>query len=407
MKVEAGGDTARPEPLSVLAVDKVAVLKNNRARYRRLVEQGGVRLTLLSPTRWLENCVMEPYQPDAGEPYHTVLGRVSWPGKELLSVYYNGLVRAMRLSRPDVILMMEEPFSMFALQTVLVQRLLAPGATVIFYNNNISSYRRFPYRLSLLYRAISALVFRMSHIGLSVNERADAVLAESSFRGERKVLFYGVNESAFQPVSGREARLGLGLPEEGALFLYAGRLLEQKGVQDLIDAFARLSAERPGCPLHLLIVGDGEYGEALRAKVRERGLEGCVEFRPPVPVEQVAAYMNAATAFVLPSRGAWNEQFGRVNAEAMLVGTTIIGSTSGEIPRVIGDGGFIFRADDVEDLKRTMARVLDDPAEAGRRRAVGRQAALRRYSVGGFVDGLLELLGKVARKHLRNKEPNG
>ncbi len=391
------------KPLRVLAIDKVAVLKNNRVRYRLLAEQADVEMTLLAPTRWFENCVMEPYQPEPDEPYETILGVPSWPGKELRSIYYSGIVRAFRASRPDVVVMMEESFSMFALQVILLQQILAPGATVMFYSNNISSYKRFPYRLSPLYRCISAIVFRLSQVGLCVNERAEKVLADSSFRGERLELFYGINEALFRRIPESQARTALDIPEDVGLFLYAGRLLEQKGVQDLIDAFAQLCAERSETPLRLLIVGDGEYREALCARVTALGLQDVVEFRRGVPVEQMAAYMSAATAFVLPSRASWNEQFGRVNAEAMLVGTTIIGSSSGEIAHVVGEGGFIFRADDVQDLKRTMIQVLDEPVEVERRRTIGYDFAMRRYSVRGFVDGMIDLLERIARRRLRKE----
>lgn len=389
--------------LRVLVVDKTAVLRNNRERYRRLVERANVVITLLAPTRWLENCVMEPYQPEPGEPYETILGVPSWPGRELRSIYYTGAMRAMRRSRPEVILMMEESFSLFALQILLLKMIFAPKAKVIFYSFNITSYKRFPYRPSWFYKALGDLVMKMCHVGLVPNRKAELVLADSSFRGRIRVLFFGINERLFRRVPRLEAREQLGLQHSGTLFLYAGRLLELKGVQDLLDAFSRLRAERDAADMRLLVVGDGDYAEPLHRRALELNLNGSVEFRRAVPIEQMSAYMSAADAFVLPSRAEWNEQFGRVNAEAMLVGTTIIGSTSGEIPEVIGDGGFIFQADDVDALKRTMERVIDDPDEVGRRRELGRERALRNYSLEGFVDGLVDLFEGLTGRTLRAK----
>ncbi|MBS1913654.1 MAG: glycosyltransferase family 4 protein [Bacteroidetes bacterium] len=402
---QRGSSGARP--LRVLAVDKVAVLRNNRERYHTLVERADVELTLLAPTRWLENCVMEPYQPESGEPYTTVLGTPSWPGRELRSIYYTGIVRALRRSRPEVILLMEESFSLFALQVVLLKMLFAPRAKVIFYSFNITSYKRFPYRPSWFYRLLGDTVMAMCHAGLCVSRRAEMVLRESSFKGRIQVLFFGINDKLFTATPRDEARERLALPRDAKLFLYAGRLLEQKGIQDLVDAFARLHAERPRSATHLLIVGDGEYGEVLQARVAALGPGPSIEFRHAVPIEQMATYMSAADAFVLPSRADWNEQFGRVNAEAMLVGTTIIGSTSGEIPVVIEDGGYIFTAGDVEDLKRTMERILDDPADAAARRVRGREIAMKKYSLLGFVDGLIELFSDLTGRAVRRAEAGG
>jgi glycosyltransferase involved in cell wall biosynthesis len=247
----------------------------------------------------------------------------------------------------------------------------------------------------------------MCHVGLCVNRRAQEVLAESTFKGKIQVLFFGINDRLFQGLPREQARASLGLPVESRIFLYAGRLLELKGVQDLLDAFARLRRERPEQDLRLLVLGDGEYGEALARKAAELELGGSVEFRRAVPIEQMATYMSAADAFVLPSRAEWNEQFGRVNAEAMLVGTTIIGSTSGEIPVVIQDGGFVFTAGDVDDLARTMATVLDDPEQVARRRARGREIAMKNYSLKGFVDGLVDLFEEITARRIRRQRPAG
>jgi glycosyltransferase involved in cell wall biosynthesis len=398
---EPASKPAAPAPLRLLVVDKVAVLKNNRERYRRLAELADVDLTLLTPTRWLENCVMEPYQPDDGEPFRTVRGIPSWPGRELRSIYLNGVLRAVRRSRPEVILLMEESFSLFALQVILLAKLFSPGAKVIFYSFNITSYRRFIYRPAWFYKLLGDTVMRMSHVGLCVNRKAERVLQDSTFKGKIKVLFFGINDRLFQGLPKGEARAELGLPVDEELFLYAGRLLELKGIQDLIEAFRRLRQERPESKMRLLIVGDGEYAEPLHKQAAALGSDSGVEFRRAVPIEQMAAYISAATAFVLPSRAEWSEQFGRVNAEAMLCGTTIIGSTSGEIPVVIGDGGFIFEAGDIDALKNTMARVLDDPAEVAARRERGRAMAMRDYSLEGFVDGLIDLFEELSGRALR------
>ena len=101
-----------------------------------------------------------------------------------------------------------------------------------------------------------------SDMGLCVNARAVDVLRDSSFTGEIRELFYGINDDLFQPVPRGRARAALEIPEDVDLFLYAGRLLELKGVQDLIAAFARLRSERPERTMKLLVVGDGEYREA-------------------------------------------------------------------------------------------------------------------------------------------------
>jgi glycosyltransferase involved in cell wall biosynthesis len=80
----------------------------------------------------------------------------------------------------------------------------------------------------------------------------------------------------------------------------------------------------------------------------------------------VAAQFQQMDALVLPSISTprWKEQFGRVLVEAMIHGVPVVGSTSGEIPKVIGEAGLVFPEGDVTALRDCLHRLLDDSALA-------------------------------------------
>src|SRR5436305_9013059 len=92
--------------------------------------------------------------------------------------------------------------------------------------------------------------------------------------------------------------------------------------------------------------------------------------------------MQKMDVFVLPSltRPNWKEQFGRVLVEAMACETPVIGSRSGEIPRVIGDAGLLFQEGNVQELAARVRRLLDDPTLYAQLAAQGRQRVLERYT---------------------------
>ena len=97
---------------------------------------------------------------------------------------------------------------------------------------------------------------------------------------------------------------------------------------------------------------------------------------------EVPSYLNGLDALVLPSRTtpSWKEQFGRILIEAMACEVPVIGSSSGEIPNVIGDAGLVFPEDDVAALRAHLIRLMADPALAddlGRR---GRARVLAHYT---------------------------
>lgn len=151
---------------------------------------------------------------------------------------------------------------------------------------------------------------------------------------------------------------------------YAGQLRREKGVATLLEAFARLAAERPG--VELRIAGDGPLRAELEDWCRERGLGG-VTFLGQI--EDVADLFATTDIVVVPSE--WAEAFGFVVAEAMACGTAVVGAAVGAIPEVIGEGdeaGLLFQAGDAGALHERLRYLVDHP-EA--RRALGRRARQR------------------------------
>src|SRR5579875_3208440 len=113
---------------------------------------------------------------------------------------------------------------------------------------------------------------------------------------------------------------------------YAGRLVDEKGIDDLLEALRMMSQ-----PARLLAVGNGPLLGQVQAFPRAEVWTSC-------PHERMADAYGRMDVLVLPSRRTprWEEQFGRVLVEALLCGVPVIGARTGEIPWVVkttgGDG---------------------------------------------------------------------
>jgi L-malate glycosyltransferase len=100
----------------------------------------------------------------------------------------------------------------------------------------------------------------------------------------------------------------------------------------------------------------------LEDQVRRLDLSARVRFVGPQPRSEIPGWLRAFDMLVLPSRETrgWKEQFGRVLAEAMAVGTPCVGSESGAIPWVIGATGHTFSVGDPRALALALEQTTAD-----------------------------------------------
>jgi glycosyltransferase involved in cell wall biosynthesis len=168
-------------------------------------------------------------------------------------------------------------------------------------------------------------------------------------------------------------RQELGLRDSDVLFLFAGAIRPEKGVDYLSRAFARLSEENPHACLAIaggskLWIEEGWlYGNKLEATEQEvlntlapavaRKRAFMLGIVPPVEID---AYYAASDIFVLPSM--FQETFGLVILEAFSAGLPVIAFESGGIPELVKDreNGIIVAQGDGETLYQSMRELMLD-----------------------------------------------
>lgn len=195
--------------------------------------------------------------------------------------------------------------------------------------------------------------------------------------------------------------MGATAPEAGALrsradagpvLAFAGRLVPEKGVGDLLEAVARLRASFPA--LTALVIGDGPERAVLEQQASRLGVAGQVRFLGWLPPDEALGHLRGADVLVGPSRpGAdgTQEAQGIALAEAMLAGVPVVATAIGGIPDAIRDGetGLLVEPGSPQQIADAVRRLLDDPALAARLAAAAcalaeaeftREASARRFS---------------------------
>jgi glycosyltransferase involved in cell wall biosynthesis len=330
--------------VKVLMLSKALVVGVYQRKLEELAALPGVDLLAVVPPYWLEERVgVLPLERLHTRGYRLVARRMWFNGHHHVHLY-PGLWNAVRRFRPDIVHVDEEPYNLVTLQASLLARLF--GAQVLFFTwQNL--YRRYPPPFSLFERAN----YRLAAWAVAGNQEAAEVLRRKGYRGPLMVIpQFGVDPEFYRPFPLEKAGR---LPTIG----YVGRLVPEKGIADLIDAFARMRLLA-----RLEIVGNGSERERLHAQASERGVAERVLFRGGIPAAEMPGVYSGFDVLVVPSRSRpnWKEQFGRVIIEAMACELPVIGSDSGEIPNVIGNGGRVYPEGDVERLAAELDDILGD-----------------------------------------------
>jgi glycosyltransferase involved in cell wall biosynthesis len=184
------------------------------------------------------------------------------------------------------------------------------------------------------------------------NDEATQVMKRAGWRGATAVIpQLGVEIFEQNKIAQlrRQRRAEWNLGNDIFVVGYIGRLIEEKGLLDLVAAISQLEGS------HFVALGEGRLKQQLQSNTQTMVLSA-------VPHDDVPSILSAMDVLVLPSRTTprWKEQFGHVLIEAMACGVPVIGSDSGAISEVIGEAGLVFPEGDVEALRAGLIRLRDN-----------------------------------------------
>jgi len=199
----------------------------------------------------------------------------------------------------------------------------------------------------------------------------------------------GVDCERFSPPSldrRREARSKLGLPPDGLLAVFAGRLAEDKGTGFLIDAWRSVERRCPGQPLTLLIAGE----ELHVGKFRGRGERELKTARFLGNVADVRPLLHAADLLVHPSLA---EGVSNIVLEAMAVGLPVIGTRTPGLEEQIEDGvtGLLVPPRNADALADAIIGLMQDGGRRATMGSGGRMRVANKYNLISVLTAYEEL----------------
>lgn len=355
----------------VVLISKAMLVSSTQSKAELIGQK--VDLTLITPTNW-------PYyvEEELATPVHYRHIKLDtyFEGRNHFHLYRE-LAPLIKELRPDLIHIDEEPYSLVTYQVLRIAKKLNIK-TICFTWQNI--YKKYPFPFYQLER----YVYKHIDFVVAGNQEAVEVLRAKGYNKPVKVIpQFGVDTQNFKGAINKPSSESA----DGRLHLgYVGRLIEEKGLITVMEALVDLPT------VHFSLVGTGPYEEALKKAVQKYNLQSRVSFLGGKSSIEVAKYISSFDALILPSltRSNWKEQFGRVLPEAMISRVAVIGSSSGEIPNVIGDAGLVFKEGDSVDCSNSISRLLNRATLASFQ-TKGYERAIQLYTQESIVDQTLRI----------------
>ena len=220
-------------------------------------------------------------------------------------------------------------------------------------------------------------------------------------------LYPGIGEKFLQrlgSLSGSDAKTIMKKYGISSRYILAvGRLIERKGFDDLICAYAKLDQVKFG-DVQLVIIGDGPQLESLK-KVADQEFVRPL-FLTDVSDDELPALFREAELFALTPKEVSGdiEGFGIVYLEAAAAGLAVFGTKTGGVPEAVIDRntGLLVESQDVDGIRNAVSRLLEDSALAARLGAAGKERVLNEYTWKERIHQLEEVFGD---QHSQRAEP--
>jgi glycosyltransferase involved in cell wall biosynthesis len=369
----------------VVVVGHTYLAEENRKSIDHLARR--FEIEVISPSTWQD--MIHEYAPE-----ERLIEREGWrlrlyprivpPGITPAAYVFRSLTLGLRRFKPDIIHIEGDPFVPFFIQTWLYSRIWARQARIVstLKQNTYTSRGRVADSVKdCLARRFQSVVDRF----IVVNEGVARIYSERfGVDSERMspITHLGVDTQAFSPETVEKSAVDspfVGLERGDLLVGYVGRLSEDKGIDELLQAMEIVRAQT-GKDLRLALLGAGPMRDALTEQSSQRDWLSVFD---PVPHAEVPDFLRRLDVFVMPSRVLefHVEHDGHAVMEAMACARACIGSLSGANPEVIGECGLTVPDSDSAALAAALVTLTED---AGLRRSLGdraRERVLKEYSL--------------------------
>lgn len=364
--------------MRVLVISHTYISPINRKKWQVLASLfSDINITVIFPSIWPTTIFNHKAEADLSE-YNLpnckfIILDIYKAGNEVLYSYKSSqLFKLIKKLNPDIIHVEQGDNALSYFQTIIFSKILRLKSKFVFFTW-VNWHHKFSLKYRIFWKRIENFNLKKSDAAIAGNGQALDILAEKGFTKPVLVLpQLGVDTQIFKPAT---------MTDPNSIKIgFVGRLVQEKGIFLLLQAFSILAADYTN--LKLSFLGCGPCKEKLAQQINKFNLEDRVEIIAPVLHEQVAKFIQTLDIFVLPSIDIpeWHEQFGHVLIEAMACKVAVAGSNAGEIPNVLAGAGEVFKQNDVNALLHALKKLITDNIYRMELAEFGYKKVMRDYS---------------------------
>ena len=263
----------------------------------------------------------------------------------------------------------------------------------------------------------------VSHLEDEMAQRADHIITVSEAMQEDLIrhgwaapkisaVWNGVDPEKYDPSLAKpgdieKVRERYGIPKDGSMILFIGRLTWVKGVRNLVQAMPSIVKDFP--KTKLVVLGKGEEQKDITELASRLGVEdNCIAHFEFVPEPDRIAHYAAADVCVFPSI---YEPFGIVSLEAMSMAKPVVVGAQGVVgfkEQVVSSGpdqnGIHVNGNDPNDIAWGLKEVLKDPVRAKQWGQNGRKRVLQYFTWRKAAEQTLRIYESLAPKPKKTLE---
>ncbi|MGM0609126.1 MAG: glycosyltransferase, partial [Candidatus Muiribacteriota bacterium] len=248
--------------------------------------------------------------------------------------FFPGLYREIKKFKPDIIDIIEEPYSFITIYTILCKKIVRSKAKVSFFSAQ-NLLKKYPFPFSYFQK----LVFKYSDFAFPVSQEVAEVLKKHGYKKNYCVLPLGTDIDKFKAERNYQSA-----PEKIKVG-FAGRFEKVKGIHILLKAIKMKEFRN----VEFLLAGKGSLEEEITKETKNYSN---IKIINNLSHEKMPDFYKNIDILIVPSLTAknWKEQFGRVVVEGMAAGCIVITSDSGEPKNLLNDNRFVYTENSHHDL---------------------------------------------------------